>query len=204
MGFYERQVLPRVIDKVMGTKGFAKLRARAARALSGEILEVGFGSGLNVPHYPPAVTKVYAVDPSEVGRRLAETRVADATVPIEFVGLDGEHLPLEDASVDEVFTTWTLCTIPHVELALAEMIRVLRPGGRFHFLEHGHSPDPKVARWQARLDPIQQRIGGGCHLTRPIDALVEDAGFEIEHLANFYIAGPKSMSYSYAGRAVRP
>jgi ubiquinone/menaquinone biosynthesis C-methylase UbiE len=204
MGFYEQQVLPRVIDKLLGTRGFHKLRRRVAEGLSGEVLEVGFGSGLNVPHYPNGVERVFAVDPATVGRDLAEKRLRETDIPVEFVGLDGEHLPLDDASVDHVLTTWTLCTIPHVELALAEMVRVLRPGGRLHFLEHGHSPDPKVARWQRRLDPLQQRIAGGCHLARPIDELVEQAGFRIESLGNYYLTFPKSMGYMYEGQAVAP
>lgn len=204
MGFYEQQVLPRVIDKLLGTRGFHKFRARVAEGLSGEVLEVGFGSGLNVPHYPPAVERVLAVDPATVGRDLAGKRLEESEVPVEFVGLDGEHLPLDDASVDHVLTTWTLCTIPHVELALTEMVRVLRPGGQLHFLEHGHSPDPKVARWQHRLNPLQRRIAGGCHLDRPIDELIEQAGFRIESLGNYYLAFPKSMGYMYEGRAVAP
>jgi ubiquinone/menaquinone biosynthesis C-methylase UbiE len=196
--------VPRIINVVMGTKGFAKLRERTVRDLSGEVLEVGFGSGLNVPHYPDTVTKVYAVDPSEVGRRLAAKRVAESPVPIESIGLDGEHLPLPDCSVDAVLMTWTLCTIPHPDQALREIARVLRPGGRLHFIEHGHSPDANVERWQRRLNPIQQRIAGGCHLDRQIDDLIADAGFEFEHLKSFYVAGPKSMSYMYAGTAIRP
>ena len=204
MGFWERQVVPRVINLFLGTKGFAKLRRRTVGELEGEVLEVGFGSGLNVPHYPDTVTKVYAVDPSEVGQRLAAKRVAASPVPIEPIGLDGEHLPLDDDSVDAVLTTWTLCTIPHADQALREMRRVLRPGGRLHFLEHGHAPDPKVQRWQRRLNPIQQRIAGGCHLDRRIDELIAGAGFEIDELHTFYVAGPKSMSYMYAGQAVAP
>jgi ubiquinone/menaquinone biosynthesis C-methylase UbiE len=129
--------------------------------LDGEVLEVGFGSGLNLPHLPPAATKLYAVDPAELGRRLAAERLAEAPVPVEFVGLDGQDLPLEDDSVDRVLSTWTLCTIPDADRALHEVRRVLRPGGTFHFVEHGRSPDAKVARWQDRLNPIQQRVAGG-------------------------------------------
>jgi ubiquinone/menaquinone biosynthesis C-methylase UbiE len=204
MNVYERQVLPRVIDKLLGTRALAELRARVAGSLSGEVLEVGFGSGLNVPHYPAGVTRVLAVDPAEVGQRLAAKRVAESRIPVEFVGLDGEHLPLDDASVDHVLTTWTLCTIPHVDLALREIARVLRPGGRLHFLEHGRSPDPKVARWQDRITPIQRRLGGGCHPNRPIDELIDAAGLEIDELSNYYLTGtPRSMGYMYEGQAVR-
>lgn len=202
MGLWERQVVPRCINVIMGTEGFSKLRRRTVGALEGEVLEVGFGSGLNVPHYPPAVTKVYAVDPSEVGRRLAAKRVAESPVPIESIGLDGEHLPLPDHSVDAVLTTWTLCTIPHPDVALREMARVLRPGGRLHFIEHGHAPDEKVQRWQRRLNPVQRRLAGGCHLDRRIDELITAAGFHLEELNTFYVVGPKAMSYMYAGQAV--
>lgn len=201
MGFWERQVVPRVINLAMGTEGFAKLRARTTRDLTGEVLEVGFGSGLNVPHYPDSVSKVYAVDPSEVGRRLAARRVAASPIPIESIGLDGESLPLADNSVDSVLSTWTLCTIPRPDLALSEIARVLRPGGRLHFIEHGHAPDEKVQRWQRRLNPVQQRIAGGCNLNRRIDHLIADAGFEFVELNRFYVVGPKTMSYMYAGQA---
>src|SRR5688572_13507333 len=142
MGFYEEHILPRAVDVLLSGKEFAKLRARVAADLTGEVLEVGFGSGRNVPYYPQAVKRVRAVDPATVGRKLAAKRVAASRVPIEYVGLDGEDLPLEDASVDHVLTTWTLCTIPDVPRALAEIRRVLRPGGALHFLEHGLSPDP--------------------------------------------------------------
>src|SRR4051812_1730011 len=142
MGFYEDQVLPRLIDKALGGKGFGRLRARAMKGLEGEVLEVGFGSGTNLPHYPAGVTKVLAIDPATVGRKLAAGRVAASPMPVEFIGLDGEHLPLDDASVDHALSTWTLCTIPDAGQALAELQRVLRPGGTLHFLEHGRSPDP--------------------------------------------------------------
>lgn len=201
MGFWERQVVPRVINVMMGTKGFAKLRARTTRGLAGEVVEVGFGSGLNVPHYPDTVTKVYAVDPSEVGRRLAANRVAASPIPVESVGLDGESLPLGDHSVDAALSTWTLCTIPHPQAALREIARVLKPGGRLHFIEHGHAPDERVQRWQRRLNPLQKRIAGGCHLDRRIDELMVDAGFEFAELNTFYVVGPKSMSFMYAGQA---
>lgn len=196
--------MPRVINVMMGTSGFAKLRARTTRDLVGDVLEVGFGSGLNVPHYPDTVSKVYAVDPSEVGRRLAKKRVAASPIAIESVGLDGEHLPLDDHSMDSVLSTWTLCTIPHPTLALGEIARVLKPGGRLHFIEHGHAPDERVQRWQHRLNPVQKRIAGGCHLNRRIDELMLDAGFEFDELNTFYVVGPKSMSYMYAGQAVAP
>ena len=172
MGWYADHVLPRLTDLVMRRRELTEIRARVAAELGGEVLEIGFGSGLNVPHYPPTITRVRAVDPATVGRRLAAGRVADSPVPVEYVGLDGQALPLESASVDHVLTTWTLCTIPDVAAALGEIDRVLRPGGRFHFVEHGRSPDPDVARWQDRLTPLQWRLAGGCHLNRRIDDLI--------------------------------
>ncbi|MHB1785440.1 MAG: class I SAM-dependent methyltransferase [Acidimicrobiales bacterium] len=203
MNFYETQVLPRFIDVILGGRQFARLRARAAAGLEGEVLEVGFGSGLNVPHYPPVVNRVWAVDPATVGRQLAAKRVAASPVPVSYVGLDGEELPLEDASVDHVLSTWTLCTIPDVGRALGEIRRVLRPGGAFHFVEHGRSPMAGVARWQDRLTPIQQRIAGGCHLNRPIDQLVADAGLEVTRMENSYMHGPRAFGYIFEGVAVK-
>jgi ubiquinone/menaquinone biosynthesis C-methylase UbiE len=159
MGFYEEQVLPRVTDRALRGKEAARLRARVTAGLSGEVLEVGFGSGLNMPYYPPAVRRVRAVDPSAVARR-----VAASTVPVEYIGVDAQALPLEDASVDHVVSVLTLCTIPDVDRALAEIRRVLRPAGAFHFMEHGLSPQETVARWQHRLTPLQRRVFGGCHI----------------------------------------
>jgi SAM-dependent methyltransferase len=204
MGFYNDQVLPRITNVILANGEFANIRGRVAAGLAGEVLEVGFGSGLNVPHYPSDLERVFAVDPATVGRRLAAKRVASSRVPIDYVGLDGESLPLESGSVDHVLITWTMCTIPSVEQALREMIRVLRPGGQMHFAEHGLSPDPKVAQWQKRLEPIQKRWAGGCHLTRPIDRLVEDAGFDLTRLDNFYAKGPHATGYMYEGVATKP
>lgn len=203
MGFYEDQVLPRIVDVALSGKEFDRLRARVASELDGNTLEVGFGSGRNVPHYPPSIAKVVAVDPATVGRKLAAKRVAASPVAIEFVGLDGEALPLEDSSVDHVLTTWTLCTIPAVDRALDEIRRVLRPGGSLHFLEHGRSPDPKIARWQDRLTPLQRRIAGGCHLNRPIDELLAESGLEVARLDNYYVRGPKVFGYMFEGVATK-
>ena len=139
-----------------------------------------------------------------MGRKLAAERVAASGVPVEYVGLDGEQLPLDDASVDHVLTTWTLCTIPDVERALAEMRRVLRPGGALHFVEHGRAPDPGVARWQERLNPLQRKVFGGCHLNRRIDALIRGAGLDVTRLENHYLKGPKPFGYMYVGVATKP
>jgi ubiquinone/menaquinone biosynthesis C-methylase UbiE len=186
---------------MLGTKALGRLRRQVASGLSGEVLEVGFGSGLNVPYYPPEVARVQAVDPAAVGRKLAAERVAASNVPIEFVGLDGEHLPVESGSIDHVLITWTMCTIPDIETALSEMRRVLRPGGQMHFIEHGLAPDAKVAKWQHRLNPLENRLAGGCNLNRPISTLIENAGFSFVELNTFYGKGPKSFSYFYEGVA---
>jgi ubiquinone/menaquinone biosynthesis C-methylase UbiE len=201
MGFYDERILPRLTDRVMRRRELTEIRARVAADLDGEVLEVGFGSGLNVPHYPPTVTRVLAVDPATLGRKLAANRVAASPVPVDYIGLDGQTLPLDSASVDHVLTTWTLCTIPDVERALEEIRRVLRPGGSFHFVEHGRSPDPDVARWQDRLTPLQRRVAGGCHLNRPIQDLVTGSGLTLTRIENYYAKGPKSFGYMYEGTA---
>ncbi len=206
MGIWTDQVVPRLTDKLLGSGEVMKLRQRAVDSLAGEVVEIGFGSGLNVPLYPPQVTRVYAVDPSLVARRLSQERVQASPVSVEFVGLDGAQLPLDDASVDAALSTFTLCTIPDVVSALDEVRRVLRPGGTFHFLEHGLCPDPAVARQQRRFNGLQQRLCGGCHLDRPIDALVREAGLEIAELEHDQMPGPKFMlpwGYLYQGVARR-
>jgi SAM-dependent methyltransferase len=204
MGFYDDRVLPRIVDVACGTKEMGRYRARATAGLEGVVLEIGFGSGLNLPHYPPEVRKVLAVDPATEGRALAARRVAAFGAPVEFVGLDGADLPLDDASVDHVLSTMTLCTIPDVAGALREVRRVLRPGGSFHFLEHGRSEEPKVVVWQDRLTPLQKRLFGGCHLNRPIDVIVADAGLETRRLDRFTMKGPKTIGTMFEGVAVKP
>jgi len=201
VGVYEEQVLPRLIDIALRGGELSRIRRRAASGLSGEVLEVGFGSGLNVPFYPDTVTRVRAVDPARVARGLSAKRVAASTVPVEFVGLDGQDLPIEDGSVDHVLVTWTLCTIPDVEVALSEIRRVLRRGGQLHFAEHGRSPDAATASWQDRLTPLQMRLFGGCHLNRQVDTLIESAGFELLELDKRYLSGPKPLTYTFEGRA---
>ncbi len=204
MGIYQDQILPRVTDAVMRRQEFTPIRARVSAGLHGEVLEIGFGSGLNVPHYPSAVTRVRAVDPATAGRKLAAKRVAASPVPVEYIGLDGQALPLDPASVDHVLTTWTLCTIPDVKRALSEVCRVLRPGGSLHFVEHGRSPDPGVARWQDRLTPLQRRLAGGCHLNRLIDRLVTHSGLELTRIENYYTKGAKAFGYMFEGTATKP
>ena len=203
MGFYGEQVVPRIIDKACGTKTAEPLRRRVCAGLAGDVVELGFGSGHNVPFYPAAVTRVTAVEPSDVGWRLATERVKAATVPVRRSGLDGQSLPFPDHGFDAALSTWTLCTIPDVGAALREVRRVLKPGGTLHFLEHGLAPDERVQRWQRRLEPVQYRLAGGCHLTRPIVDLLTAAGFTIHDLDVFYEQGaPKFAGADSLGTAV--
>lgn len=176
------------------SKPFRPHRARAVEGVDGTVLEIGFGSGLNLPHYPSSVERLLAVDPSERARELAADRIAAVSFPVEAVGLDGASLAVEDASVDHVVSTFTLCTIPDVHGALAEVRRVLKPGGTFRVLEHGLSHDGDVAAWQHRLTPIQKRMAGGCHLDRPIVTLVERAGFSVEALRQWTEGRPRSYT----------
>jgi ubiquinone/menaquinone biosynthesis C-methylase UbiE len=203
MGWYEREVVPRLVNVTCANRRMEPLRQRALAGVSGTVVELGFGSGANLAAYPADVERVIAIEPSGVGRRLATKRLAASRIPVDFAGLDGEELPLDDDSVDNAVSTWTLCTIPDAKAAVLEVRRVLRPGGRFFFLEHGLSPDEKVARRQHRFDSLQGRIAGGCHLDRDITSIIEAAGFEIENGETFYITGPKPLSYMYTG-AARP
>src|SRR5262249_10326154 len=158
--------------------------------------------GLNARYYPNEVSNVVAIEPSRVCMRIAEPRIAKSTTPVEYGGLTGEHLDLPTGEFDAALSTWTLCTIPNVEAALDELRRVLKPGGSLHFIEHGHAPDEKVARWQRRIEPLWKPLAGGCHLTRPIADFVEKAGFEIKRLDTYYFKGdPKSFGYTYEGTA---
>lgn len=204
MGLYAEHVLPRLTEKCCGQPLMERWRARAVEGLHGTVVEIGFGSGLNLPLYPPEVTEVHAVEPSELARRLARRRIERSGVAVDHVGVDGESLPLADASCDSALSTFTLCTIPHVEVALGELRRVLRPGATFHFLEHGRAPDERVRRWQRRFEPAQKRLAGGCHLTRDIEALVTGAGFRIELIESRYVKGPKPWSWFTVGRATSP
>jgi ubiquinone/menaquinone biosynthesis C-methylase UbiE len=202
MGFYREQVFPRVLNKVMARKSTRPVRERVCAGLTGEVVEVGFGTGLNARYYPSTVTKVLAVEPSRVCMRLAEPRIAKIPVEVEYAGLTGERLDLPSDTFDAILSTWTLCSIPDLEAALAEMRRVLKPGGAFHFVEHGHAPDANVAKWQRRIEPINKRLAAGCHLTRDIPDSVRSAGFTIDSLDTYYFEGePKPFGYTYEGRA---
>jgi ubiquinone/menaquinone biosynthesis C-methylase UbiE len=201
MGLWTDRILPRLVDRALRTPEVNARRASTLAGLSGRVLEIGFGSGLNLPFYPKGVERVLAVEPSDLAWRLAEPRRAAGTPPVERVGLDGARLPVPDASVDAVVSTFTLCTVPEAETALAEIRRVLRPGGRLHFLEHGRAPEESVRRWQARLQPLQSRMFGGCRLDRRIDRLVAGAGLEMVELTTEYGDGPRPFSYLYRGRA---
>lgn len=200
---YERNVLPRLMNAACGVRALQPLRRRACAGLDGEVLELGFGSGLNLPCYPAGVTGVVAVEPSDLSWKLAGPRIAAAPFPVTRSGLDGQALPFDDGSFDAALTTWTLCTIPDAAAALAQVRRVLRPGGRLHFLEHGLAPDERVRRWQRRFEPVQIKIAGGCHFTRPIAGLLTGAGFEITALDVFYQGRPKFAGADSLGVAVR-
>lgn len=202
MPFYREQVVPRLVALTCGASGLAGLRAETTAGLSGRVVEIGFGSGFNVPHYPAAVERVLAVEPSATAFRMAGKRIDASPVPIEQVGLDGQSLPLDDASCDAALCTFTLCTVADPVAVLAEVRRVLKPGGRFHFLEHGLAPDPKVVAFQHRVEPIQRRLADGCHLTRDPIALVRSAGFDVECMDQSYGRGPKAWSYLTRAAAV--
>jgi ubiquinone/menaquinone biosynthesis C-methylase UbiE len=205
MGVYGEQVLPRIVNVACNVKAATEQRRVVCAGLAGEVVEIGFGSGLNVPFYPAAVTRVAAVEPADVGWKLARKRLDATATPVERSGLDGQSLPFGDDSFDAALSTWTMCTIPDVEAALRELRRVLKPGGKLHFVEHGLAPDAGVQRWQHRLEPIQKRLFGGCHLTRPIAGLLTGAGFEITDLDVYYEDGsPKFLGANSRGVAQSP
>jgi ubiquinone/menaquinone biosynthesis C-methylase UbiE len=201
MGFYQDQIVPLLINWSMQQRNLAACRGRIIPAAEGRALEIGIGSGLNLPYYSRNVTHVIGLEPSP--RLLAMARRVEGTGSrsVEFIEGSAEAIPLKDASVDTVVTTWTLCSIPDAPRALRDMRRVLRPGGRLLFVEHGRAPDPKVVWWQDRLTPVWKRVGGGCHLNRAIGTLIEDAGFQFDRLETGYMRGPKPMTFMYEGSA---
>lgn len=204
MGFYGHYILPRLIDLVMRNKDSECLRAAWVPHATGDVLEVGIGSGLNLPFYSAQVRRVYGLDPSPELQSMARKRAVAASVDVEFLLQPAEEaLPLADASIDTVVVTWTLCSIPNVPTALHQMRRVLKTSGRLIFLEHGRAPDPGVVRWQDRLTPVWKHVAGGCHLNRQIDDLIRSAGFEITEMRTDYLPGPRPMTYTYQGLAQR-
>jgi ubiquinone/menaquinone biosynthesis C-methylase UbiE len=199
MSFYGERVLPHLVHMSMRQATFDPYRRRVVSAASGRVLEIGVGSGLNLPLYE-AATHVIGLEPS--ANLLAMARTVRTFGPsIELLEGVAEAIPLADHSVDTVVSTWTLCSIPDVTRALTEIRRVLAPGGCLLFAEHGRSPEPRVVGWQNRLTPIWKRIGGGCHLNRPIDELIRGAGFHVEQLQTGYMKGPKPMTFMYEGVA---
>ena len=204
MSFYRDQILSRGMARVMSTDEHTELRELAAGGLRGDVVEIGFGAGLNLPALPRGVRSLHAVDPDRVGRRLAAERIEQASAEVHYAGLDGQTLQLGTNSMDAALSTWTLCTIPDMPAALSELRRVLKPGGAFHFLEHGLSPDPKLARWQCVMNPMQQIFAGGCRLNVPIADIIHDAGFHIVELDNFFMSGVRTASYMYRGVAINP
>jgi ubiquinone/menaquinone biosynthesis C-methylase UbiE len=202
MGFYRRHILPRVIDLAMRNEDSARLRAAWIPRARGEVLEVGIGSGLNLPFYSPGVQRVYGVDPSAELLGMTRKRMAAGSVKVELASQSAEEsLPLTAASIDTVVTTWTLCSIPNARQALREIKRVLKSAGRLIFVEHGRAPDADVAAWQDRLTPLWKRLAGGCHVNRKIDELITSEGFEIVELTTCYLRGPRPMTYTYQGVA---
>ena len=202
MGLYARYVLPRLIEAAMKNKDAERLRAAWIPRARGAVLEVGIGSGLNLPFYSTEVTKIYGVEPSAELLRMARARAATTYHRVEFLMQSAEQpLPIEDRSIDTVVITWALCSIPDVALTFKAVKRVLRHDGRLIFLEHGRAPEPAVAVWQDRLTPFWKRMGGGCHLNRPVESMITGAGFEIDELKTGYLPGPRPMTWTYQGLA---
>ncbi|ANH39725.1 putative methyltransferase YcgJ [Nocardioides dokdonensis FR1436] len=206
MSWWEERVLPRLVDRALSTGPVHALRAQVCEGLEGRVLEIGFGSGLNLSHLPAAVTSLDAVEPADLAWSLSESRRGAAAVTVERVGLDGQLLAAPDAAYDAVLCTFSLCTIPDPALAVREVRRVLRPGGRLHVLEHGLAPEPPVRAWQRRLEPVQRRVAGGCHLTRDPFALVVEGGLRLDDTEQRYLPGPaaaRPWTYGYLGTATR-
>ena len=199
MGFYSNLVVPYCIDLAMSGSNLSQYRQQLLKSVSGDILELGFGTGLNLPYYPESVTKITTIDPNPGMQKLARLRIEQSSIMVDYKVLNGESLPMEDASFDSVVCTWTLCSIPLVDRAIAEVYRLLKPGGKFFFIEHGLSREPKIGLWQNRLTPIQKIIADGCHLNRRINTLVEER-FSNVTIEQFYAPKlPKVIGYMYRG-----
>ena len=204
MGFYRDTVVPRLIDFGMKSKEATRHRRDLVPQARGRVLEIGVGSGLNLPHYSAAAEEIVGVDPSGKLLEMAGRLVAQAPCPVTLAQESAEALPFEENSFDTVLTTWTLCSIEAPERALAEMRRVLRPAGRLVFIEHGLASEPSVQGWQRRVNPLWRRVSGGCNINRPIDRLIRAAGFDIGELETGYlIKGPRLMTYHYKGSATK-
>lgn len=202
VGIYAKYVLPRFIDLAMRNNETMRLRAECLPKARGEVLEVGIGSGLNLPFYSAEVKRVYGVEPSIELQRMARKRAIATPIKVEYLTQSAEDsLPISDASIDTVVASWTLCSIPNISKALQQMKRVLRTSGQFIFIEHGRSDDAQVVAWQDRMTPIWKPIGGGCHLNRKMDEVISSAGFRIIELKTFYLPGPRPMTYTYQGVA---
>ncbi len=200
MGLYSRHIFPFLVDLTLGRKEIAALRRELLANVQGRVLEIGIGSGLNLPCYPPSVKKLTAVDVNPGMAKKVAKRMKASGVEVDLKILSGERLPFEDGSFDSVVATFTLCSIPDVLSALKEMRRVVKTGGRLYFLEHGLSPEEGVARWQRRLNPLQKRLGDGCHLDRNIRALIGSAPFAILECRDFYLEkAPKTHGYLSLG-----
>ncbi|MDY7014540.1 MAG: class I SAM-dependent methyltransferase [Cyanobacteriota bacterium] len=204
MNFYSQVIFPRFLDLSMSSSMLAPYRQEVLAEVEGEVLEIGFGTGLNLPYYPPTVRKLVAVDPNPTMKRLAQKRIDASDIEVEFCQLSGELLPMDDNRFDSAVSTWTLCSIPKIEQALSEIYRVLKPGGRFFFIEHGLSHSASVQIWQHRLNPIQKRIGDGCHLNRDMERAIAGANFSFERLERRYLENtPKILGYLYKGVATK-
>lgn len=202
MGFYERRLLPHLINLACGLRPVMRQRARLVPGAEGRVLEIGIGSGLNLPYYEPdRVRELIGLEPAAEIRRIAEKKAEGFEVPVRFIEAGAEEIPLEDASVDTVVTTYTLCTIPEPERALSEVRRILKRGGSLLFAEHGRAPDEGVRKWQDRINPYWRPVAGGCNLNRDIKALIQGAGFQIEKLDTRYLPGPRVMTFNYLGAA---
>lgn len=202
MNFYEEYCLPHLINCACGMKEIARQRSKVVPMAEGDVLEIGMGSGLNLRHYDKSkVKKLWGLEPSDGMRRKAQKNILESEIDVEWLGLPSEQIPLDDASVDTIVLTYTLCTIADTVAALSEMHRVLKPKGKLVFSEHGVSPEPSVQKWQARVNPIWRKLAGGCNLNRDIPHLITQGGFDIKTLDSAYVKGPKVAAYQYWGEA---
>jgi ubiquinone/menaquinone biosynthesis C-methylase UbiE len=202
MGIYSRYVLPRLTHLSMRQAQLRAYRERVVGGATGRVLEIGFGSGLNLPYYNETVDEIIDIDSSPGMLALAERSVASSPRKVTLIARSAHDLPLDDKSIDTIVVTWSLCSIVDVRRALMEARRVLRPDGQMRFVEHGQTPDPKVAIWQDRLTPLWRRCAGGCHLNRKMDDLVRGAGFQLPELTTGYARGPRAMTFMYEGKAI--